>query len=118
METEAVSLVLDFAFIIAIWTAASPLLISALKNIGGAWPNWLKQGLSVTLAITGAVVAYAMTASLGSLDVLDFQALKPLVVGAFGAFAAQYAIYRGIWQGTAVETAVANFTPGNNGNNV
>ncbi len=114
METEAASLILDFAFFIAIWTAVSPLAISALKNIGGAWPNWLKQGTAVALAVAGSVVAYAVTADLASVDVLDFETLKPLIVGAFGAFAAQYAIYRGIWEGTTVETAVANFTPGNN----
>ncbi len=110
---EGLNVLVDFALVIAVWSAAAPLAISALKNIGGNWPTLAKQAISGAFALAGAVVAYAVAVGFGVVDILDSAVWQPLLIGTLGALSAQYAIYSTMWKGTAVEATLSGFGNGN-----
>ncbi len=110
---EGLQVLVDFALVIAVWSAASPLAISALKNIGGNWPTLAKQAISGAFALAGAIIAYVVAVGFGTVDILDPAVWQPLLIGTLGALSAQYAIYSTMWKGTAVEETFAGFGTSN-----
>jgi hypothetical protein len=99
METVAV----DFLFISGLWALFSPLLVSALKNVGGSWPTGAKQALAIVMALVGSVVAYGMSAGWASIDLADWAGFwQPLTIGVAAIFGTQYASYMAIWNDTKV----------------
>ena len=78
----------------------SPPVISLVKNVGGNWSKQLKNGVALFFAVIGALVAYAVTVDLGTVDVADFGGTWfPLIFGVAGMVAAQYTSYKTLWSG-------------------
>lgn len=99
---------IDFLFVASVFAFVSPLIVSLLKNIGGAWPQWAKQATAVVMAIIGSFIAVGVSAGWSAINLTDFVGFwQPLIIGVGGIFGVQYATYMAIWKGTTVETAVA-----------
>lgn len=98
---------IDFLFVAGVWALFSPLLVSALKNIGGEWPNGAKQATAVAMAVLGSVVAFGISAGWSTIALNDWVGFwQPLIIGVAGIFGTQYASYMAIWNETkALELA-------------
>jgi hypothetical protein len=100
---------IDFLFISTLFAAISPLIVSLLKNIGGAWPKLAKQATAVAMAIIGSFIAVGVSAGWSAINLGDWSGFwQPLIVGVGGIFAVQYASYMAIWKDTTVETKLAD----------
>lgn len=103
--TDLSTTTLDFLYVAGLWSLASPLLVSVLKNLGGSWSLGAKQFSAVAMAVLGSVFAFGLSAGWESIALNDLDGFwKPLVIGVSGIFATQYAAYQAIWNGTKINS--------------
>lgn len=98
----------DFLFVASVFAFVSPLIISLLKNIGGEWPERVKQALAMLMALIGSVIAVGVSSGWSAIALNDWAGFwQPLIVGVGGIFAVQYATYMAVWKDTRIEVAAA-----------
>ena len=93
---------LDFLAISAVIGVALPLVISLLKNVGSGWNTQVVRLFSFAIAAIVAVVQTGVEMGWTALDINTILSSFTVI------YALAQTTYKGLWEGTKIEAALAS----------